>query len=114
MIVTKDITKEVRFSVINKVTEEIMVTNALINMNPLYYCQEQIFSFEAFAQTEWQQQQIKEGIHHFYSLNYAPTGHYNAVIKDESNNDLPVVNLSMNNFWKAVFKEVLKDESKTI
>ena len=102
--------EEVRFSVINKIDQDMMINNAIVNMHPLFYCADNIFSFEPFEQTDWTQHEVSKGIHHMFSLNYSHFGKFQASIKDGNNNEVPIVNLSMNKFWIDIFKEVLKNE----
>ena len=102
--------QEVTFSVVNEIPADTIVHNALVNMHPLFYCSEKIFIFEPFAQTDWHQKEISEGRHHFFSLNYADVGEYEKQYKDgDSGQGVSVVDLSNNQFWIEVFKQILSN-----
>lgn len=112
MKITKIETTEVKFSTINKVSSKNIVSMAAIHQHPLYLCNQKIFSFEPFAQTEWLHSEIDKGIHHFFSLTYTEDDFIEEIetISHESTGTVvPIVNLGENTFWQEVFKLVLEE-----
>lgn len=98
--------KEVHVNTITEMSIDKLVAIAAIHQHPLYYCSGRYFSFEPYAQTEWQHQNASKGIHYFYSVTYTPgeMQFEDVFTHDSSGAKVPIVDLNQHTFWQQFFK----------
>lgn len=110
MNVTSIEPKEVHVNTITEMGLDSLLTIAAVHQHPLYFCSGKLFSFEPYAQTEWQHENASQGIHYFYSITYSHItleNYEETMTHKPTGTVVPIVDLREHSFWNLAFKEIL-------